>query len=307
MRKNKIFWGVFLIVFGALLFIDRQLGFNIDFNTIVTFWPIILILIGLKLLVPRKLPSEIFTVIISILTALIIYALIFTKVSCSFWKITEDDNKNTITKEEIISYPYNEKIKNSELDINYDLGSLNINAINNKLIDGNVKFFFSKYTFDAKVTDSSAYFSLNRNEEEESIKLKFPKEITNEVHLGLHQNVNWSIGINSNFVSSNLNLKDLQLSRLTIKNNFSSYSLYLPGKDEKSTIDIDCNFSSVRIKYPEDSGVKITIDKTFTRIDLSGNFIQQKESYVSNNFENANHKIYITIKSNFSTIAVKPK
>ena len=52
MRKNKIFWGVFLIVFGALLFIDRQLGFNIDFNTIVTFWPIILILIGLKLLVP---------------------------------------------------------------------------------------------------------------------------------------------------------------------------------------------------------------------------------------------------------------
>ena len=84
------------------------------------------------------------------------------------------------------------------------------------------------------MTDSSAYFSLNRNEEEESIKLKFPKEITNEVHLGLHQNVNWSIGINSNFVSSNLNLKDLQLSRLTIKNNFSSYSLYLPGKDEKS-------------------------------------------------------------------------
>lgn len=304
MKTNKIFWGVFLIVFGILFFIDKQLNINIDLSFIFNFWPIILILIGLKLLIPLKLSSEIFTIIISIVTSLIIYSLLFTKISCTGWEISETDDSGKTASKESISYPYNENINKAELKIDFAFGSFKLKTIEDKLIDGYVKYFIDNYSFDADVVDSAASFSLVKKEGKNSKWYRLPDKFKNELLLGLNKNPKWLMNIKSDFVSSDINLNNFSLNILNLKSSFSNFDINISSEQKEILIDLDCDFSNLDLKIPKDYGLSINIDKTFSSVDLPKGLTSYNGKLVTKNFETATHKIYLNIKANFSSVSI---
>lgn len=55
--KNNLFWGVILIIIGALFLLDNF--YIMDFGDLIsTFWPVILILIGLKIILDRRRATD---------------------------------------------------------------------------------------------------------------------------------------------------------------------------------------------------------------------------------------------------------
>lgn len=299
MSHNKIFWGSFLIIFGILILFENYLGLRLRLENILKFWPIILILIGLRILIKDKLFGSALVVISAIFFSFLFYVLIFKGITCNRIKIFNKEDKG---RKELISQNILPSIKYAELNFNYNLGEFYLNTTSNKLIEGEVVIRSGDYIFDGEIKDTIAVYQL---EEKYKSNLKIlGTKILNRAELSINPEPVWKINLSNNFANYELNLVKAKLDKLNLKSNFSRGEIFLQPESASTKIDLDLNFSTLKIKKPKEVGIEIFINKTLSDIELNHFEEVKPNHYKSENYDISKQKISLNITANFSKLSI---
>lgn len=299
MKLNHLFWGIFLIVIGALFLLNNYLNFSLYFDSLINYWPLILILLGIKILSKSKTANSLIVVISAILTGVIVYSLIFENVTCGRFRFYKENSRE---KRETISSNYSPAIKKSYLDIDYSLGSFNLSTTTEKLISGEVVYKHGKYFFDGEIDDSIASYRLIS---EGDIPIKtFSNKKLNKLDLSIHSLPEWKLKFTTNFVENNFQLQQINLSSFDLESNFSKGYLVLNPINENSKIFLDANFSKLKVEFADSIGVEVFVNEHFSSVNFSGFTQIEKDYYKSENYENAKTHLQLNINSNFSKINI---
>src|SRR5512147_2439753 len=76
MKPSRVFWGVFLVLFGLLLLADRFGVFAVDLYGLWRYWPLILVFIGLGLIYRGSTYRWVPVALAGVLGALILASLV---------------------------------------------------------------------------------------------------------------------------------------------------------------------------------------------------------------------------------------
>jgi hypothetical protein len=302
MKTNHFFWGIFLTTIGLLFLINNFSTINLDIDYFLRLWPLIIILIGLKLLVKNNIATNVIVFFSAVLLALIVYTFVFNPFSCGRIHIYRDMKKE---KSETVSYFYSPKIKNANLNIEFDFGKMKIDNVTEKLINGEIRYRANEYKFDGEISDTIAFFFLNSESSKKDFTFVLPsKSNKNYLDLQLNQNPIWDIKINTNISDFDLNLSSLKSKELKFESNFSNGKLKLGKPLNESVIYLDINFSNLEIDYPDEAAIEVITDKNLSSIDINGLEKIEKNIYRSKNFDKSSNHFVVEISSNFSSVTI---
>lgn len=301
MKTNNFFWGIFLTVLGILFLIDNLSILNIDADFFLNLWPLILIFVGFKLIIKNQILTNLILIITSTLLALIVYAFVFNPFSCGDVRIYRDMKKE---KKETISHFYSPQIKDAKLNLSFSFGKMTINSNTDKLIDGEIRYKTNEYNFDGEISDTTAYFFLNKKDSEKSFSIILPsKKNLNHLELQLNQNPEWEIKINTTISDFELDFSSLKSKDIRIESNFSSGRIKLGKPSKESTVYLDVNFTSLEVDLTDNMNIEIITDKNFSSVDITGLEKIDKNTYRSKNFDKTKSHIVIKLSSNFSSVS----
>jgi len=301
MKTNNFFWGIFLTVLGILFLIDNLSILNIDADFFLNLWPLILIFVGFKLIIKNQILTNLILIITSTLLALIVYAFVFNPFSCGDVRIYRDMKKE---KKETISHFYSPQIKDAKLNLSFSFGKMTINSNTDKLIDGEIRYKTNEYNFDGEISDTTAYFFLNKKDSEKSFSIILPsKKNLNHLELQLNQNPEWEIKINTTISDFELDFSSLKSKDIRIESNFSSGRIKLGKPSKESTVYLDVNFTSLEVDLTDNMNIEIITDKNFSSVDITGLEKIDKNTYRSKNFDKTKSHLVIKLSSNFSSVS----
>jgi hypothetical protein len=100
-------------------------------------------------------------------------------------------------------------------------------------------------------------------------------------------------------------MSQAQLSAMTIKAGASSLSIHLGDKQDYTSINIDSGVSSIVVKIPADSGVKLTVDGGLTDKHLADLSKTSDGTFESTDYLSSKKKVFITSKIGVSSFTIE--
>ncbi|MFC2106926.1 LiaI-LiaF-like domain-containing protein [Bacteroidota bacterium] len=301
MKYKNIFWGLILIILGALFILKNTGLLYFSWRDIFQLWPIILILWGLSI-IPVKSGIKIILSVITITVAIFIISNSHSRwESHSYWEWGEDkdyEDSREWTDQEFTE-PYDQNIKIARLEINAAAGSFDIKGVCDELIhfkhEGNV----GPYEMKSFSSDSSRKIILDF--EDEFIRAG---RIKNYTEIWLNPNPLWSIDVDAGAAKLDLDLSAYKVEQLEIDGGATSVDVTLGSLLDEVFVSIDAGASSLTIRVPEKIGCKITNDSFLTSKRLKGFNKTSDGDYLSEDYEDYNKKIFIDINTAISSLKV---
>jgi len=194
MKYKNIFWGLILIILGALFILKNTGVLYFSWRDIFHLWPIVLILWGISI-IPIKSGVKILLSVITAVAAFFIISQSNTKwESHSYWG-WGDDNDYEVSREwtdQEFTEPYDQNIKIVRLEINAAAGTFDIKGFCDDLIhfkhEGNV----GPYEMKSVATDSSRKLILDFEND-----FIGTGRIRNYTEIWLNPNPLWSIDVDA--------------------------------------------------------------------------------------------------------------
>jgi len=301
MKYKNIFWGLILIILGALFILKNTGLLYFSWRDIFHLWPLILILWGVSI-IPVKSGIKIILSIITIAVAIFIISNNHSRwESHSYWQWGEDndyENSREWTDQEFTE-PFDENIKIARLEINAAAGTFDIKGICDDLIhfkhEGNVGPYEMEYTS----LDSSRKIILDF--EDDFIRAG---RIRNYTEIWLNPNPLWSIDVDAGAAKLELDLSEYKVKHLEIDGGATSVDVKLGSLFDDVFVSIDAGASSLTIRVPEEIGCKLTTDSFLTSKRLKGFNKISDGSYLSKDYDNTDKKIHIDINTAISSLKV---
>jgi hypothetical protein len=284
MKSRNIGFGVFLLSIGLIWFL-----INLDMikvpniiNSFIMLWPLILIVIGVNVLFKHRA----FVRGVSWLLFLTVI------VSYSYFaesKFIIDDKNNKTLSEQMDT-----DIKSREINIKFGATRIKIDSDTEKL-------------FEASVPGSTNY---SRSGSDKEI-LNFEKKNHTPFNFGengrscefhLNENVEWKVEVDAGAVSGTLDMTKLKVNKLNLNIGFGSMDLKFGSNSEKTVAVIKTGFSSVNAAVPKSAGVRVKIKEGLSSSNVKGlGWERQGDWYVSTNYDEAESKIDLEVKTGFSS------
>jgi hypothetical protein len=297
MNLSRLFWGLAILLLGIVL-----VGINFGlvspeiFNNIWKLWPLILVVIGLSMLAKNMHPaiSIIFSIVFVLVFGSIIAIIFFIPNSINWISKAE-----TSTESKIFSEPVQSEAEQAQIDVTTGAAKLNIAGGSKQLIEGEVKSDFTQTDISRDMIGKTDKITLQSRTE----GITFPKT-ENTWDIKVIKDLPLILNLNTGAASSEIDLRDTKLQKLTLNGGATSTVLTLPSSKDTIETDINLGASSVKIKIPDKSGVKVIADGGLSSQNFVGFGLQKtgEKEYRSTDYDSADQKIVLTFRTGVSSI-----
>lgn len=301
MKTGKLFWGFLFVTIGVLIFAARFDWFRFDWDLTWDLWPLVLILAGILIIARKSSFKPFLFAVTGIITGLIIYGSI---VSVTHFHFGDDDwNRRTEWRSETNNYyiDYDSGIEKANLELAAGAGKITIRGTTEDLISGNSRGAKVKYTFNSRVRDDEAYIDFEMSDKKFRI---FQDDIDNSLILSLNENPSWNLDLSIGAAKAIFELGQYKIEDLTLKTGATDIELKLGDRSERTSVSVEMGAANLEIQIPRESGCQIRGKLVLGDKDFNG-FRKVNNVYKTENFDDADNKIYIEINGAVANVEVE--
>lgn len=309
MKNKNVFWGIILVVVGALFILDNLELINFSFRAIFDLWPAFLILWGISMLPIKSNLKTIFSVVI----VLIAVAIGLTKDYSQHWtsnlnrhfhmnKMGWHDRDDSDTAVVAYSYSFYEEFdsttKTAILNMDIAAGKFRIEESTDYLINFEAENNVGQYSKDImkNATSTEIYVRL----EDGHFKSGSNK---NTARIQLNKQPNWDMKLDVGAADLNCDLREFKIGKIEIDGGASSIKLKIGDKQAETHINIESGASAVKIYIPVDAACELESNTVLSDLDLK-DFVKEGKVYRTPNFGTGKQKIYIVLDAAISALDV---
>jgi len=314
MKFRNVFWGLSLIIIGALL-VARNLGFvDFDWFNIIRLWPLLFILWGLSVLPVRE------TIKIGVLVILLGGATWFVLEGhepdmhlniFSYFNQNSGENYDNgfsngekaaefIKDEHNFTVPYADTIQNATLEMDAAAGSFSISDTSSDLLAfSQVGTFRSLYKY--HVYRNNRDVTVNISERNEHI---FYNNNHKKVVIRLSDKPVWDISLDAGASSVNYDLSKFKVRKVSLDGGAGSFNITLGDKYPDVEIDINAGASSITLRIPENTGCDLAITAVLSGKHLPGFQKVSSGHYQTENYDTAQNKIHLNVDAAVSSFRI---
>jgi hypothetical protein len=294
MNTGKIFWGVFFIVAGALLLIDRLGLLLIDFSTAWRFWPLVLILWGASLLVPSPKARWFAAGFGAVALAILVVAFVH-----MIWEPDFAGWDSEVTRQEFVE-KFEGPVDRAVLRLDAGVGSFIIEDTTDHLFTATARSSFGEFDIRRESRNGEETISM---EMIGGRRLRIGR-IQNYVRMRLSPEPVWEIDIDAGAAKIQLDVSPLKVRTVLVNSGASSITVRMGSRLDHSKVMVDAGASSIRLEVPEEVGCSLFVDAPLSSKSISGFTKTGEGLYETEDYRTAERRIEVTIDAGVSSLRV---
>lgn len=299
-RRGSLVWPILLIGIGVVFLLNNLgvISWNV-WSMLLRMWPVILVAVGLDLLFGRR--SGIGAAIVALVTIGMFAGF--------FWllNVSEDVWVGDAVRESLV-YEIG-GVDEAIVNIDQSIGELLVGSLDEDealFVSGEVMIGEGenlRKSFD--VEDGVAKFNLSSHGQQYYPNWLFLNDGMGEKtwQLDFTQDVPLDFDVNTGVGRTVLDLTDLTISALNVSGGVGEVIVKLPNSGEY-TASVDAGVGLIDVQVSENVGVKLHIDGGLGNVSVVGDFHRNGDTYTSDNYENADHKVMIYLDGGVGNIRV---
>lgn len=290
---SKVFWGLLLILVGGLALAGNFGLAVINWADLWRLWPLFIIAAGLSILSFKNIIWKIISVILSVATiAAIAWVLL--------GGISQFNMGSSQTYSDTVQVASNE-VKSAEISLDAGASEINISTDSQTaVVTAELKSNFATLEKTSSISDSIQ--KVNFSMKSGNIWLGSFK---NQWNVSLTRALPISLSVDAGACDANIDLSLAKLNAVDINMGASSLVLKLGANQSLANVNIDSGASSITVRVPNESGVKLYIDDGLNSKELADLKLSGDKTYESNNYNSASKKIDITAKIGVSSFTIE--
>lgn len=194
--------------------------------------------------------------------------------------------------------------KSLAVNISFDAGNLDIHGGSTNWLDASFEYknkkSLPKVKYDEKgdkgvltVKVESKVFAVNRSNQ------------NNHWDIQLNNDIPINLDVDMGVSKATLNLKEIQLNKLTIDGGVSDSTIDLGGERQNSLQgNIDIGVGKMTLLLPKETGIKLSIDKGLGKLDMKDFITQGNNVYINEAYENSETSIELDIDIGVGSLKV---
>jgi hypothetical protein len=302
MKFSNIFWGVILIFIGVLFILQNLNVIHFNWIHLWRLWPVILVLWGVSILPAHSLIKVFLTLVV--LGGTVYFMVDQTVIwddpanfKIEKWDDWEFDESTPVSQS--FSIPYDDSVSSAMLELDLAAGAFYIDDMTDNLIDFNKKGNKVKYAYNVKRTDERAVISIER-EDSRVVTGKSKHRVT----LNLNTEPLWDLNLDVGAAALEFDLSDFKVKNLDIDGGAAALEIILGDKHNDSYVNIDAGASSIELSIPESSGCDLKISSVLSGKSINGFEKLEHGHYRTDNFAEAENKIFIEVDAAVSSYEI---
>jgi hypothetical protein len=299
MKTKSLFWGLFFIALGGLIFADQYnyIG-KIDWYFLRELWPLIFVFIGLIIIAKDTFLKPLIAVIFAIFLALFVYSLFQ---SSFYWHYDNDRDDDWEYSVERITEEFDSTVQYANLTINAGAGRMILDEDTDELLQGKLEGQFKKHNFDSRKKDSTAWLKYELKDKNFKV---LEDNSRNRLEFDLNKNPVWDLNLNIGAADADFYLKDLKVQNLVMKAGAADVEIRLGDEIEKTYVNVDMGAAKLTLNIPRGSGCKLTGEMVLVAKNLDDFYESSDGVYVTDNYETAQNKILVDFNSGVSSLSI---
>jgi len=303
MKFRNIFWGLILILIGTLFILQNLNVLDFEWVRLWRLWPVLLVLWGVSILPANNwIKSGLLVIVLAGSVYFMLDQTIDWRADRKYIKefnFEFDDNKSVINQD--FDIPYEDSTSMAYLQFDAAAGSFYIEDTTSNLLSFNKRGRGGKYTYAVKRSEDRANIYIER----EGDDLRFNNDNkSSKIKLALNNEPVWDIDLDIGAAKLDFDLSEFKVKKLDLDGGAASFEIKLGDKYPKSYVNIDAGASEIILKVPTESGCDLNLSTV-----LSGRTINDFEKvdhghYRTENFEQAENKIFITVDAAISSYTI---
>ncbi len=307
MRPKHIFWGFLFITIGILILLNNFGSLNIDLYNYWKYWPLVLILLGVSFLLSNVWLRSFFAAVSGIILAFAIFSLFSTSFDFIGNRFVINDNGVHVDFDESMndttyySEPYLSGIKSAELIFRAGAGKFRIQDTTFKLFEAVTYGFQDNYEMSTSTSDGNTVVNFDMKKRKIIIN---DKDNGNKAYIKLNILPAWDMNFKLGAASVDFDLTPYNVKNVNMDMGAAKVDVKLGNKSDTTNLNVDAGVSSITIDVPESSGCQINAQVSLSSKKFEGFSKTGGGYYRTNNFDKAQKKIFIKLKSGISSIKV---
>lgn len=279
---SKLFWGLLLILVGGLVLVGNFGLITIKWSSLWRLWPLFIVAAGLSILSFKSIVWRILSVILSILAVVAIAWLLIGGYDQLKLGSLQDYNA-------AVSVASSE-VKSAEVSLDAGASTIKISTADQSTVAiADFKSDMTSLEQTSEVVDSVQKIDLSMKATNMWIG-----GFKNEWDIKLTRNLPISLDFNAGACDADIDLSLAKLKLVDIDMGASSLVLKLGNVQNLSEVKINSGASSITIRVPNNSGVRLTLDGGLNSKELADLKGTTENTYESVNYDSADKKINIT-------------
>ena len=275
---------------------SRLIGWGI-WETLLKLWPVLLIGIGLDLWIGRRSVWGSFAVAVLLLGVL----------GAALWfGVPQGVSTESVRRKENVQQAIGEVTK-ADVDVDFSFGRLQIDALPEgaALVEGTVDLG-ERETLDQsyRAQNGTGYYVLKSHNE--GIVSWPATELWDSDHvwdLGLSRDIPLALHVSLGAGRSYVDLSRLNVTRLTMDCGVGEVHLTLPRQGSLSA-HVDGGVGEIVITIPSGMAARIAVDRGLGGRDVSGDYIQSGDSYVSPDYDTATNRVSLNVNGGIGKVTI---
>lgn len=298
MKFRNIFWGIILILVGVLFTLENLNVIDFDWYNLWRLWPVVLVLWGISVL-PVK------DIIKIVLVVLVLGASVtFMMNNTVRWHDTSytldydfDDDNTSVDQE--FTIPFEDTVMNAKLDMEVAASKFILVDESYELVDFEKRGSMLDYKYSVRKLDDAIDIDIYI-EDEVSVRNK----IKNRVEMGLNSYPIWDMHFDVGAADVDMDFSGLKIGKLDIDGGAAAIKVKLGDEYPNTRFILETGASSIKIRVPEGSGCDLNISAVLSGKKISGFEKIDHGHYRTENFDEAENKIYLDVEAAVSSFSI---
>ncbi|NQU35532.1 MAG: hypothetical protein HQ521_20080 [Bacteroidetes bacterium] len=298
MKFRNIFWGMILILIGILFTLENLNVIDFDWYNLWRLWPVILILWGVSVLPVKDIIKVILVLVI--LAGSVTYMMNRTvNWHDRDYSITYDNSNDYHVIDQEFTIPMDDSIETATLDMEVAASKFILMDESYNLLDFEKKGSVLDYKYAITKMDKSVDIDIYI---EDDVVLKTHSK--NKIEMALNAFPVWDMHYEVGAADVDLDLSGLKISDLDIEGGAAAIRVKLGDKYHETKVNIEAGASSIKIKVPENAYCELDISSVLSGKNISGFKKVDHGHYITENFDQAECKIYLVVEAAVSSYSI---
>jgi hypothetical protein len=295
MKTGRLFWGVFLLAFGLLVLLDRWDFTIIAAGTARKLWPLMFILWGISALATKRTLKAIAVALSGLVLALTVFGVV-----SFFWHWGDDG------VEEVVAQEFSESLDSSAARASFKFesggGSFRIDDQATDLVSASTKSNLGRYELLREKHDGEDLVQMSLG----GRRVQWTGgRWQNKVNIHLNARPVWTLDCDVGAASFDADLAALKLKQMNVNAGASSIQIRIGAELDSSKVSVDAGASKIRLEVPRSAGCEVQIEGGLSTKRLPDFGKVESGVYRTENFQTAERRVFVSVKSGVSTVRVE--
>jgi hypothetical protein len=298
MKFRNIFWGIILIVLGLLFTLDNLNLLDFDWYNMWRLWPVVLVLWGISILPAKNIVK------IGLVILVLAGSLYYMMNNSVHWydRDYEYEIKYNCTSQDIsqeFTIPYDDSIEFAKLSMEIVAGKFLLIDDTASLVDFEKRGSLIDYKYAVTQTDNLVDIDIFI---EDDMVLRTHSK--NKIAVSLNPQPIWDLGFEVGAADVEFDFSGLKISDLNVEGGAAAIIITLGDAFNNTKVNIETGASSVKVKVPEKSGCDLQIKSVMSGKSINGFEKVDHGHYRTDNFDQAENKVYLVIETAVSSCSI---